>query len=53
MVMGGAIVLGIQLNMAHNYTLMHEKTNLIIEFSVLQVTEVTSSIKCNNGVRRL
>ena len=34
------------------YTLMDEKTNLIIEFSVLQVTEVTSSIKCN-GVRRL
>ena len=25
------------------YTLMDEKTNLIIEFSVVQVTEVTSS----------
>ena len=42
MVTGGAIVLGILLNYG-TYTLMDEKTNLIIEFSLVQVTEVTSS----------
>ena len=30
------------------YTLMNEKTNLIIEFSVVQVTEVTSSNAMEN-----